>query len=182
VISIVILTIFWTNYDFLSEKNRFLRKKNFRRSAVWRDFMAVQMKIFVLSLFERCFQVRDFSFWITKEIGLSGSCLTNFWLLFHFHVKYWAILMFLGLIWCKIFCWAQKSIPYALPYTKVQSKAMRAQKRNLLVMNWINSCDLSIRNFMLSSKKYNLRGLKLNRKSWEPKNVIFKWVKKIYLV
>jgi hypothetical protein len=41
----IFLLIFWTNWDFLSEKNRFLRKKNFRRSAVCRDFMAVHMKI-----------------------------------------------------------------------------------------------------------------------------------------
>jgi hypothetical protein len=34
------LSIFWTNYDFL------LDKKKIRRFAVWRDIMAVQMKIF----------------------------------------------------------------------------------------------------------------------------------------
>jgi hypothetical protein len=104
--------------DFLDElglfieENRFLRIKNFRRSAVWRNFMAVQMKI--RTIFERCFQVRDFSFWITEGIGLtgvsfhfghqkhipSGSCHRNFWLLFHFHVKHLPIFMFLGLIWC----------------------------------------------------------------------------------
>jgi hypothetical protein len=44
----------------------------------------------------------------------SGSSHTNFWLLFHFLVKYWPILMFLGLIWCKILCWAQKSILYGV--------------------------------------------------------------------
>jgi hypothetical protein len=74
--------------------------------------------------FERCFQVRDFSFRITEGIGLTGvsfhfwpqkqiplgSCHRNFWLLFHFHVKNLPIFMFLDLIWCKILCWAQKSI------------------------------------------------------------------------
>jgi hypothetical protein len=69
-----------------------------------------------------CFQVRDFYFRITEGIGLtgvnfhfwpqkqilSGSCQTNFWLLFH--VKNLPIFMFLGLIWCKILCWAQKSL------------------------------------------------------------------------
>jgi hypothetical protein len=41
-------------------------------SVVWRDFMAVEMKNFVRPIFERCFQVRDFSFWITEEISLTG--------------------------------------------------------------------------------------------------------------
>jgi hypothetical protein len=66
---------------------------------------------FVRPIFKRCFQfrdrVKDFSFWITEGIGLtgvsfdfwplkqipSGSSYTNFCLLFHFHVKYWPILM-----------------------------------------------------------------------------------------
>jgi hypothetical protein len=75
---------------------------------------------FVRPIFERNFQVRDFFFWITEGIGLtgvsfhfwtqkqipSGSSHTNFWVLFHFNVKYWPILMFLSLIWCKILCWA----------------------------------------------------------------------------
>jgi hypothetical protein len=30
-----------------------------------------------------------------------------------------------------------------------------------------------MKNFMLSSKKYTLRGLKCNRESWEPKNGIW---------
>jgi hypothetical protein len=63
--------------DFLDELGLFIEekpivtKKNFRRSAVWRDLIAVQMN-FVRSLFERCFQVRDFSFRITEGIGLTG--------------------------------------------------------------------------------------------------------------
>jgi hypothetical protein len=60
---------------------------------------------FVRPIFERCFQVRDFSFWITEGIGLTGvsfhfwpqeqipSGSSHFWLLFHFNVKYWPILM-----------------------------------------------------------------------------------------
>jgi hypothetical protein len=73
-------------------------------------------------------QLRDFSFWISDWFGPqsillifglreqipSGSSHTYFWLLFHFLVKYWPILMFLGLIWCKILCWAQKSILYGV--------------------------------------------------------------------
>jgi hypothetical protein len=58
---------------FTEEIPIFLRKKKIRRSAVWRDFMAVQMK-FVHPIFERRFQVRDFSFWITEGIGLTGVC------------------------------------------------------------------------------------------------------------
>jgi hypothetical protein len=65
-------------YDFLDELGLFIEekpvftKKKFRRSAVCRDFMAVQMN-YVRPLFERCFQVRDFSFRITEGIGLIVS-------------------------------------------------------------------------------------------------------------
>jgi hypothetical protein len=34
--------------------------------------MTVQMRKFVRSLFERCFQVRDSYFWIAEGIGLTG--------------------------------------------------------------------------------------------------------------
>jgi hypothetical protein len=71
---------------------------------------------FVRPIFEKCFQVRDFSFRITEGIGLtgvsfhfrpqkqipSGSSHTNFWLLFHFYAKYPPIWMFLGLKHNKI--------------------------------------------------------------------------------
>jgi hypothetical protein len=57
-------------YSFLLglfvDKNPIFMKKNFRRSAVCRDFMAVRMQNFVRLLFERCFQVSDFFFWITE--------------------------------------------------------------------------------------------------------------------
>jgi hypothetical protein len=43
---------------FTGEKSIFTIKK-FRRSAVCRDLMAVQMKNFVRPLFERSFQVRS---------------------------------------------------------------------------------------------------------------------------
>jgi hypothetical protein len=73
----------------------------------------------------------SFDFWPQKQIP-SGSSHTNFWLLFRFHVKYWPILLFLGLIWCKVLCWAQKSTLHG-----VQSKAFQAQKRNLLVLKFL---------------------------------------------
>jgi hypothetical protein len=52
---------------FYRRKTDFYEKKNFRRSAVWHDFMAVQMN-FVRPIFERSFQVRDFSFSITEGL------------------------------------------------------------------------------------------------------------------
>jgi hypothetical protein len=54
---------------FYRRKLDFYEKKTFRRSSVCCDLMAVQMKKRWL---ERCFQVRDFSFWITEVIGLTG--------------------------------------------------------------------------------------------------------------
>jgi hypothetical protein len=55
---------------FIGEKQVFTKKKfpSLCRlpSAVCRDFMAVR------PIFERCFQVRDFSFRITGGIGLTG--------------------------------------------------------------------------------------------------------------
>jgi hypothetical protein len=57
---------------------------------------------------------------------------------------------------------------------EMQPRVMRAQKRNLLVMQILISRVTypSFRNFMLSSKKYTLWGLKSNRKPLEPKNKI----------
>jgi hypothetical protein len=66
--------------DFLDELGLFIgenpnfTKKKFRSSAVCRDFMALHM------IFERCFQVRDFSFWIIVGIGLddlNGVVVSN---------------------------------------------------------------------------------------------------------
>jgi hypothetical protein len=64
-------------FDFLNELGLFIGEepiftKKKCRFAVWRDFMAVQMKNFVRPIFERCFQVRAFSFWITEGIDLTG--------------------------------------------------------------------------------------------------------------
>jgi hypothetical protein len=63
------LSIFWTNKDFLSQINRFLREKKIRRSTVYRDFMAVQMENFVRFLKDP-FKLKN-SFWNTGEIGLT---------------------------------------------------------------------------------------------------------------
>jgi hypothetical protein len=148
---------------------------------------------FVRPLYERYFQVRDFSFRITEGIGLTGVslnfwpqkqiprgiCHRNFWLLFHFHVKYLPIFMFLGLIWCKILWWAQKSILYGV----WNATGTHESPKTEFVSHEIFISRVtypSIRNFMLSSKKYTLRGLKCNHKSWEPKNLNkFKFLKLI---
>jgi hypothetical protein len=72
--------------------------------------MAVQMRILSARFLKDAFKLDHFR--ITEGIGLagvsfqfgpqkqipSGSYHTNFWLLFHFHVKNLPILMFLGLI------------------------------------------------------------------------------------
>jgi hypothetical protein len=143
------------------------------------------MKKIVRTIFERCFQVRDFSFRITEGIGLTGvsfhfwpqkqiplgSSHTNFWLLFHFHVKNLPIFMFFGLIWCKILCWAQKSILYGV----WNATGSHESRKTEFVSNEIFKRRVtypSIRNFMLISKKYTLRGLKSNRKPLELKKGI----------
>jgi hypothetical protein len=137
---------------------------------------------FVRPIFERCFQVRDSSFRITEGIGLtgvnfhfwpqkqipSGSSHANFRLLFHFHVKNLPIFMFLGLIWCKILCWAQISILYGV-WNATESPKTEFVSQEIFISRVTYP---SIRNFMLSSKKYTLRGLKSNRKPLEPKNGI----------
>jgi hypothetical protein len=119
----------------------------------------------------------DFSFRITEGIGLtgfsfhfgsqkqipSGSSHTNFWLLFHFNVKNLPIFMFWA--WFDVKFYAELKKVYFM-VSEMQPRVLRAQKRNLLVTY------PSIRNFMLSSKKYTLRGLKSNRKPLEPKNGI----------
>jgi hypothetical protein len=139
-------SIFWTNWDFLSNKNRLLRKKNFRRFGVCRLpwFHGCPYENFVRQIFEKCFQAKDFSFRITEGIVLtgvsfhfwpqkpipSGSSNTNFWLLFHFQMKY-----------CQFWCfWAWFYAELKRVYFKgseVQSKATRAQKRNLLVIKFL---------------------------------------------
>jgi hypothetical protein len=65
------------NLDFLDElglfigKNRFLGKKIPSLCRLPR-FHGCPSENFVRPIFERCFQVRDFSFRITEGIGLTG--------------------------------------------------------------------------------------------------------------
>jgi hypothetical protein len=89
-------------------------------------------------------------FWPLKRIP-SGSSHTNFWLLFHFHVKYWPISIFLGLIWCKILCWAQKNILYGVlsPIESLWSPKPVFVSHEIFISRVTYP---SIRNFMLSSK------------------------------
>jgi hypothetical protein len=167
---------------FYRRKTDLYEKKNFRRSACRRRLpRKVWLPTSTLSV-----QLRDFCFWIRKWFGPqsillifglreqipSGSSHTNFWLLFHFLVKYWPILLFLGLIWCKILCWAQKSILYGV---KSRIGSLWSPKTKFVGHEFFISRVTypSIRNFMLSSKKYTLWGLKCNRESWRPKYVKF---------
>jgi hypothetical protein len=102
---------------------------------------------FVRTIFERCFQVRDFSFRITEGIGLtgvsfhfwpqkqipSGSCHRNFWLLFHFQMKYFQFWCFWA--WFDVKFFAELKKAYFMG-SEMQPGVMRAQKRNLLVMKF----------------------------------------------
>jgi hypothetical protein len=99
--------------DFLDElglfieKKRIFMKKKFPSLCRLARFQGCPNEKFVRPIFERCLQVRDFSFWITGRIGLtgvsfhfwpqkqipSGSCHRDFWLLCFwawFDVKFYA--------------------------------------------------------------------------------------------
>jgi hypothetical protein len=82
------------NKDILSKKNRFYEKKiSVALPCRLPSFHGCRNENFVRLIFERCFQVRDFSFWITEEIGPqkqipAGSSHTNLWLPFHFQMNY----------------------------------------------------------------------------------------------
>jgi hypothetical protein len=128
-------------YRFSGRIRTFYRTKTNFFTSLYHDF---KMKNSVHLLFLQKFQIRCFSFWITERIGLTGVsfhlwpqkniplgiCHWNFWLFFHSIVKSWQILMFLGLIWCNILCWAQEII------LLVQPKSIRTRKWNLLVMKF----------------------------------------------
>jgi hypothetical protein len=111
--------------DFLDELGLFIGEKPiFTKKKFPSWFHGCPNENFVRPIFERCFQVRDFSFWITDGFGLtgvsfhfwpqkqipSGSSHTNFRLLM------WNIDQFYcwGLIWCKILCWTQNNILYGV--------------------------------------------------------------------
>jgi hypothetical protein len=129
------------------------------------------------------FQVRDFSFWITERIGLTGvsfhfwpqkqipsvAALGNIWLLVHFQVKYWQILMFDA--WFDVKFYADLKKVYFMG-SKVQSKSMRAPKRNLFIMKfWEVVWPIHRSEILCWAQNSILYELKCNRKSWEPKNV-----------
>jgi hypothetical protein len=109
------------------------KKKLHRSTVIWLTWLAVRLKNFVQPFFERFFQVRDFFFWITKGIGIgltvvsfvfwprkqipSGSCHTNFWLLLHFHVKYWPIYCFWAWFNMKFYVELKKHTLLRLKFT-----------------------------------------------------------------
>jgi hypothetical protein len=87
---------------FIKEKQVFTKKKSVTLpSAVCREFMAVQMRILSARFLKDPFKLYTSPFGSLKELVQlelflyfwpreqipSGSCHTNFWLLFHFHVK-----------------------------------------------------------------------------------------------
>jgi hypothetical protein len=130
------------------EKYRFLRKKKkIRRSAVCRlaRFHSCPNENFVRMIFERCFQVRDFFFWITEGIGLTGVSF-HFWpqnkfrqvaaigVFGSFFTSMWNICQFLCFwAWCDVKFYAElKKINFMWP--KVQSKAIMLCRK---MRNWI---------------------------------------------
>jgi hypothetical protein len=107
--------------DFLDDLGLFIEekpictKKKFPSPAVCRLPRKVWLSTSTLPI---QLIVRDFSFCISEWFA-PQSILLIFRLREqipsgHFQVKYWPILMFLDLIWCKILCWAQKSILYGV--------------------------------------------------------------------
>jgi hypothetical protein len=116
---------FWWFYRFCGRNKTFHRRKtdfneikNCHSTVIsWLYKWKILSASFLKDPFNTSF--RHFSFWITEGIGPaevsfhfwpreqipSSSCHMNLWLLFHVHVKYWPILLFLNLI--KILCWAQ---------------------------------------------------------------------------
>jgi hypothetical protein len=174
----------WSTYWFSVFKKKIFYRFSGRIRTFYRR-KTVQMN-FVRPPFERCFQVRDFSFQITEWIGLtgvsfyfwpqkqipSGSCHRNIWLLFHFHVKNLPIFMFLDLIWCKILCWAAE-----LKVLKALINNNNSNNNNSIlygVWNATGSYESPKTEFVsheIFISRVTLWGLKCNHKSWEPKNL-----------
>jgi hypothetical protein len=98
-------------------------------------------------------------FW-PREQSPSSSCHMNFWLLFHIHVKNLPILMFLGLIWCKILCWAQKSILYGVWNATESHESPKTEfvSHEIFISRVTYP---SIRNFKLNSKKVYVMGFEM---------------------
>jgi hypothetical protein len=135
--------------NFYRRKTDFYEKKN--PSLCRLPSTVISYESFVRPIFERCFQVRNFSFRITEGICLtgvsfhfwsqkqipSGSCHRNFWLLFHFHVKNLHFFLFVG--WFDVKFYAELKKVYFMG-SEIQPGVMRAQKRNLLV--WIHRSEI----------------------------------------
>jgi hypothetical protein len=153
-------------YWFSGRKTGFYEKKSPSLCRLpW--FHGCPYENFVRPIFERCFHVRDFSFRITEGIGLTGVSF-HFWpqkkfrrvaaigffgSFFTSMVKNLPILMFLGLIWCKILCWAQKSILFWNATESHESPKTEFVSHEIFISRVTYP---SIINFMLSSKKYTL--------------------------
>jgi hypothetical protein len=69
-----VISNFFYRFSGRINEEKLYEKKKFRRSAVCRlsRFHGCPYEKFVRTIFERCFQVRDFSFWITEGIGPTG--------------------------------------------------------------------------------------------------------------
>jgi hypothetical protein len=124
------------------------------------------------------FSIYSHSFWNSLSVGSPHMFpyrrINNVGIIepddcYHFHVKNLPILMFL--VRCKILCWAQKSILYGVWNATGSHESPKTEFAGHEI--FISRVTYpSIRNFMLSSKKYTLRGLQSNRKPLEPKNGI----------
>jgi hypothetical protein len=125
-------------------ENKLLRKQNFSRSAVY------CLPSGLISWLSKCFQDRDFSFWITVGIGLTMVCF-HFWPqkqitsgsseFYEFLAPFWLPRVILTNFQCfRAWFDVKFYIEFKKIYfmrSKVQLKAIRAQKRNLLVMKFL---------------------------------------------
>jgi hypothetical protein len=129
-------------------------------SCVWCNFMAVQMKSFIRPIFERCFQVRDLSFWLTHGIGLTGVSF-HFWPQYKFRrvAAIWIFGSFFTSTWNihQFYCfWAWFDVKFyaelknhTLWGLKYNQKPLEPKNGICLSWNFYKSCDLSINQSIL---------------------------------